>query len=110
MEPLTIFIIVIVVTIILFSSFNVSYSSDTQISNSKNNKSKLPSKLNNKPSTKNNVNNALDIGKYNPKASNYALYNLPEKDQYMTPDLKNQIDALRTQYYYDNCANSRFQQ
>ena len=107
METLTIFVIVIVVTIILFSSFNVSYSSETPIANTKNNKSS--SKLNNKRNSKNNV-AGLDIGKYNPKASSYALYNLPEKDPYMTPDLKNQIDALRTQYYYDNCAKPTFQQ
>ena len=105
METLTLFIIVIVVTIILFSSFNVSYSSDTPIANNKNNKS-AGSKLNDKT----NSSNSLNIGKHNPKASSYALYNLPEKDQYMTPDLKNQIDVLRTQYYYDNCAKPSFQQ
>lgn len=105
METLTIFIIVIIVTIILFSSFNVSYSSDTPIANT----NKSSSKVNIKPESKNNV-TGIDIGKYNPNASSYALYNLPEKDQYMTPDLKNQIDALRTQYYYDNCAKPSFQQ
>jgi hypothetical protein len=53
----------------------------------------------------NQINN---IGKVNPKATTYALYNLPEKDEYMTADLRNQIDTLRTRYYYDNCQASSF--
>lgn len=107
MEALTIFIIVIIVTIILFSSFTVSYSNDTPIASTKNNKAS--SKLNRKPGSQI-YTKGIDIGKHNPKATSYALYNLPEKDQYMTPDLKNQIDFLRTQYYYDNCAKTSFQQ
>jgi hypothetical protein len=105
METITILIIVIIITIILFSSFNISYSNETPISNNKiiPSNTLTPSTIN-KQTNKKLRSTKDNIGKYNPKASSYALYNLPEKDPYMTPDLKNQIDALRTQYYYDNCA------
>ena len=43
------------------------------------------------------------VGKNNPSAPKYGLFNLPEKDEYMSPQLREQIDTLRTQYYYDNC-------
>lgn len=43
------------------------------------------------------------VGKNNPNAPKYGLFNLPEKDDYMSPQLREQIDTLRTQYYYDNC-------
>lgn len=43
------------------------------------------------------------VGKNNPSAPKYGLFNLPEKDDYMSPQLREQIDTLRTQYYYDNC-------
>ena len=43
------------------------------------------------------------VGKNNPSAPKYGLFNLPEKDDYMSPELREQIDTLRTQYYYDNC-------
>lgn len=47
--------------------------------------------------------NVDTVGKNNPSAPKYGLFNLPEKDEYMTPQLREQIDTLRTQYYYDNC-------
>lgn len=43
------------------------------------------------------------VGKNNPSAPKYGLFNLPDKDDYMSPQLREQIDTLRTQYYYDNC-------
>jgi hypothetical protein len=43
------------------------------------------------------------VGKNNPSAPKYGLFNLPEKDDYMSPQLREQIDTLRTLYYYDNC-------
>jgi hypothetical protein len=108
METLTIAIIVITLTIILFSSFSYSYvSPDTN--------AQIPIDLLNstgkqrsnsvarQQSVSSNSNKKEEIGKVNPNAVTYALFNLPEKDEYMTTDLRNQIDALRTQYYYDNC-------
>ncbi len=50
------------------------------------------------------ANGSVDaVGKNNPSAPKYGLFNLPEKDDYMSPQLREQIDTLRTQYYYDNC-------
>lgn len=50
------------------------------------------------------ANGSVDtVGKNNPSAPKYGLFNLPEKDDYMSPELREQIDTLRTQYYYDNC-------
>ena len=50
------------------------------------------------------ANGSVDaVGKNNPSAPKYGLFNLPEKDNYMSPQLREQIDTLRTQYYYDNC-------
>jgi len=43
------------------------------------------------------------VGKNNPSAPKYGLFNLPEKDDYMSTQLREQIHTLRTQYYYDNC-------
>jgi hypothetical protein len=105
METLTIAIIVITLTVILFSSFSYSYVSPDS-------NAQVPIDLLNstgKPRSSavlqqaDSAINKEEIGKVNPKASTYALFNLPEKDEYMTTDLRNQIDALRTQYYYDNC-------
>lgn len=103
METLTIAIIVITLTVILFSSFSYSYvSSDTN--------AQLPIDMLNSTgkSRANKVSQIDTVGKVNPAATTYALYNLPEKDEYMTADLRNQIDTLRTQYYYDNCQASSF--
>lgn len=108
METLTIAIIVITLTVIIFSSFSYSYVSPDP-------NSQLPIDLLN--STGNvrygkqlpgKVSQIDTVGNVNPNAPTYALYNLPEKDEYMTADLRNQIDVLRTQYYYDNCQASSF--
>lgn len=59
----------------------------------------LPAGANNKT-----ANGSADaVGKNNPSAPKYGLFNLPGKDDYMSPQLREQIDTLRTQYYYDNC-------
>jgi hypothetical protein len=39
------------------------------------------------------------ISGYNPNASNNDLWGLPEKDQYMTPVFREQIDNLKDRYY-----------
>lgn len=108
METLTIAIIVITLTVILFSSISYSYVSpdpNAQLPvDMLNSTGKVRSgkQITGKPSQ-------IDtVGKVNPNATTYALYNLPEKDEYMTSDLRNQIDTLRTQYYYDNCQASSF--
>lgn len=46
---------------------------------------------------------ADNIGKVNPDAPKYGLFNLPEKDEYMSPTFREQIDNMRTRFYYDNC-------
>jgi hypothetical protein len=57
----------------------------------------------NRPGARNANGTADAVGKNNPSAPKYGLFNLPEKDAYMSPQLREQIDTLRTQYYYDNC-------
>lgn len=109
METITIAIIVITLTVILFSSFSYSYVSpdknadvpiDMLNSTGKPRSGSIITQQQPKPITQT---SASSIGKVNPNAPTYALFNLPEKDEYMTADLRNQIDTLRTQYYYDNC-------
>jgi hypothetical protein len=105
METLTIAIIVITLTVVLFSSISYSYVSpdpNAQVPIDMLNSTGNPRPDMNIPITI--TPSQIDkVGKVNPKASTFALYNLPEKDEYMTTDLRNQIDTLRTQYYYDNC-------
>lgn len=107
METITIAIIIIALTVILFSSFSYSYVSpdknadvpiDMLNSTGKPRTSIITQQHNPIIQT-----TASSVGKVNPNAPTYALFNLPEKDEYMTADLRNQIDTLRTQYYYDNC-------
>jgi hypothetical protein len=93
METITIILIIITITIIAFTSVNISYKSGgTTIT---------------KPTTlvEKTVANSTNVGKFNPYASSHALYNLPAKDQYMSQEFRDQIDKLRTQYYYNNCAS-----
>lgn len=105
METLTIAIIVITLTIVLFSSISYAYVSpdpNAQVPIDMLNSTGKPRPGMNIPIAR--TPSQIDkVGKVNPKASTFALYNLPEKDEYMTTDLRNQIDTLRTQYYYDNC-------
>lgn len=121
MENLTIIVIVITLTVILFSSISYSYVSPDQNAQipidmlNSTGKARTGVQMSNIKSQNRSQNRASQnrsqidtVGKVNPYATTYALYNLPEKDEYMTPDLRNQIDTLRTQYYYDNCQPSPF--
>lgn len=47
--------------------------------------------------------NTRPVGLYNPDAPKQGLFGLPEKDEYMNPGFKAQIDELKTKFYYDNC-------
>lgn len=47
--------------------------------------------------------NTRPVGLHNPDAPKQGLFGLPEKDEYMNPGLKAQIDELKTKFYYDNC-------
>lgn len=109
METITIAIIIIALTVILFSSFSYSYVSpdknadvpiDMLNSTGKPRAGIIIQQQQHNPIIQPTTSS---IGKVNPNAPTYALFNLPEKDEYMTADLRNQIDTLRTQYYYDNC-------
>ncbi len=106
METLTIAIIVITLTVILFSSISYSYVSPDPNAQVPIDLLNTSGKLRSGTTIQRPINQINNVGKVNPKASTFALYNLPEKDEYMTADLRNQIDTLRTQYYYDNCQQS----
>lgn len=104
METFTIMLIIVTLTIILFSSFSYSYiSQDTNGQIPIDQLNTVRPQTDNKLPKKYIPDQINNVGKINPNASSYALFNLPEKDEYMTTDLRNQIDTLRTQYYYDNC-------
>ena len=47
--------------------------------------------------------NTRPVGLHNPDAPKQGLFGLPEKDEYMNPGFKAQIDELKTKFYYDNC-------
>ena len=108
METLTIAIIVITLTVILFSSISYSYVSPDPNAQVPIDLLNTTGKLRSGRTIQQSTNQINNVGKVNPSAPIYALYNLPEKDEYMTADLRNQIDTLRTQYYYDNCQASSF--
>ena len=109
METLTIAIIVITLTVILFSSISYSYVSPDPNAQVPIDLLNTTGKLRSGTTIQRSTNQINNVGKVNPSAPTYALFNLPEKDEYMTADLRNQIDTLRTQYYYDNCQQSTVQ-
>lgn len=49
------------------------------------------------------VANTRPVGLHNPDAPKQGLFGLPEKDEYMNPGFRAQIDELKTKFYYDNC-------
>lgn len=110
-------IIFIVLLVIMFATVNVQYvgkGANNQLSqvpvdmlNERNpsgiRKGFNASSINTKSGTGATTSGSNSVGKNNPSAPKYGLFNLPEKDEYMSPELRAQIDNLRTQYYYDNC-------
>lgn len=102
---------------IVFADFTVSTGSNNNSSN--NNLKSVNNKLNNNSSNNNSKsannknkdmnksasnNNINKLGKSNP--ANEALgapFNFPHPDNYMSDDLREQIETLRNKFYYDNC-------
>lgn len=102
---------------IVFADFTISTGSNKNSSitnksnkNNKNNKTssntykKIGDNKNNLGDNKNVGNNMNKLGKVNP--ANEALgapFNFPHPDNYMSADLREQIETLRNKFYYDNC-------
>ena len=97
MENTTILLIGIAIIIILFSSFSVSYTRDG--STEPITDSQAAASISGALKTELNQ-SALVVGASKPDAATYAVYNLPEKDAYMTQTFRDQIDMLRASYYY----------
>jgi hypothetical protein len=116
--------IIFFLIVVVFSTITVSYNSSTN----NNNKNDVPIDLldnrtksglqkgvnannyannnnnnNNNDNNNNNNNNNTRKNKkvsgFNPSASNNDLWGLPEKDNYMTPLFREQIDNLKDRYY-----------
>jgi hypothetical protein len=106
-------VILFFLMVIVFSTVTISYHSTSKrsatpidlLDNRTN--TGLQVGINNDNYSMNSISNikhvAKDVGKFNPYAPKMGLVGLPEKDQYMTHTLKNQIDTLADRYYYDNC-------
>jgi hypothetical protein len=119
----TIVAIVFFIIVIVFSTVKITYKTDNN-----NAKNSLPIDLlddrtnsglqqginannynnNSNNNDNNNLNNMSNstktiksnkISGYNPNANNNDLVGLPEKDQYMTPVFREQIDNLKDRYY-----------
>ena len=96
MENTTILLIGIAIIIIMFSSFTLSYKSDeatVDVAPSTNISTPTSVLVSSQVE-------ASTVGASNPDAPIYAVYNLPEKDPYMSQQFRDQIDMLRSRYYY----------
>jgi hypothetical protein len=95
METSTLLLIGIAIVIIMFSSFSVAYTSE---------QSGVPGIITvgqAAPNTNLATHQTVAISGKIPEPE-YAVYNLPAKDAYMTQAFKDQIDMLRARYYYFN--------
>ncbi len=107
MESQTIMLIVfVVILVIMFGSVSVKYVDDSKysgvpidaIDNRYPARIPVQTTLNNATKSNSRIPTA-----HNQTAPKYGLYGLPEKDEYMNPEFKAQIDELRNLIYYDNC-------
>ena len=108
MDYLTISLVIfVIVMVVMFTTVKIDYvDTDNNLANVPIDllNTKNPSRVRqgvSLPTTENN--STANLGKSNPSAPKYGLFNLPEKDAYMSPALRAQIDNMRTQFYYDNC-------
>lgn len=75
-------------------------NANNYINNSNNNNNfSNNSNINNNNSKLKSNNKSRKISGYNPRANNNDLWGLPEKDRYMTPVFREQIDNLQDRYY-----------
>ena len=116
-------IVFIAIMIFMFSSVSLTYVDDSayagipidQIDNRKPNgsgqrmaRASIPPMSNNSmvigsPAGIAKAANTRQVGLHNPEAPRQGLFGLPEKDEYMNPGFRAQIDELKTKFYYDNC-------
>lgn len=99
---LTVIAIFVIIMLIMFARFTVSYQPGDgakpkhtvkrHLLNSRNDTSKSVS-----------VDKTDNVMKNNATPPQYSAYGLPEKDAYMSKGFRDQIDSLRTKLYYDNC-------
>ena len=114
-------IVFIAIMIFMFSSVSLTYVDDSayagipidQIDNRKPvgsgmARASMPAMSNNSmvigsPAGMAKAANTRPVGLHNPDAPRQGLFGLPEKDEYMNPGFRAQIDELKTKFYYDNC-------
>jgi hypothetical protein len=102
----TMLIVFVVILVIMFGSVSVQYIDTSKysgvpidaIDNRYPDKIPVQTALNNAVKSTSRVPTA-----HNQAAPKYGLFGLPEKDEYMNPAFKAQIDELRNVIYYDNC-------
>ncbi len=113
-------IVFIVIMVFMFSSVSLTYVDDSvyagipidQIDNRQKTsgvaRASIPAMANSpmvigSPAGMAKAANTRPVGLHNPDAPKQGLFGLPEKDEYMNPGFKAQIDELKTKFYYDNC-------
>jgi hypothetical protein len=75
-----------------------NYNNNDNNSNA-NNMNNMDNMNNNSMSNNTKTVKSKKVSGYNPNANNNDLWGLPEKDQYMTPIFREQIDNLKDRYY-----------
>ena len=100
---LVVIAVFVILMLVMFANFSITYQPaegakpvptvKRPLLNSRNNATKSVAK-------NNNVNNVM---KNNANKPQYSAFGLPPKDAYMSKGLRDQIDSLRTKFYYDNC-------
>jgi len=95
-SSLIILALLMLLVIVAYSKTTVKYveseKSNLNNLNILNNSNNLPREINSQVSQSDNVDS---------KAT--TLYGFPEKDEYMSQTLKEQINNLKSKFYYDNC-------
>jgi hypothetical protein len=102
---LTTIAVFVIIMLIMFARVSISYESGNNGNNISPDIKKSSGAIKNTIRTNAKTNNTAtnDILKYNNNSPRYSAYGLPRKDAYMSKGIRNQIDALRTMIYYDNC-------
>ena len=96
---LVVIAVFVIVMLIMFARFSITYHPPSDSKPKPTIKRPLLNSRNNAIKS----NNTYNILKNNDKKPQYSAFGLPPKDSYMSRELKNQIDTLRTKFYYDNC-------
>lgn len=98
---LTTIAIFVIIMLIMFARFSITYQPADGAKPSPTIRRPL---INSRTDTNKVLKTDTDkIMKNNDNKPQYSAFGLPPKDAYMSKGLRDQIDTLRSKFYYDNC-------